>query len=170
MRFWRMRWRCRRALEKTKKRSTTCISSGRPRQHRAFCYRDIWRKASSQRYVDFAFISGQLRQSRVSRPLLQPCAAYTDAMKTMTARLPTHPYIAHPSALRTTSNLHSLSRCATLNVSAASVLTARLQPPSPTYSFVSDYVFPEREQEIGMDVAGYSRVFTAGLALKVGLG
>ncbi|GJE86155.1 hypothetical protein PsYK624_022350 [Phanerochaete sordida] len=40
-----------------------------------------------------------------------------------------------------------------------------IPPPSPTYTFVSDYVFPEREQETGMDVAGYSRIFTAGLAL-----
>ncbi|EKM61079.1 uncharacterized protein PHACADRAFT_247445 [Phanerochaete carnosa HHB-10118-sp] len=39
-------------------------------------------------------------------------------------------------------------------------------PPSPTYSFISDYVFPEREHETEMDVAGYSRVFTAGLTLK----
>lgn len=40
-----------------------------------------------------------------------------------------------------------------------------IPPPSPTYSFISDYTFPEREQETSMDVAGYSRIFTAGLAL-----
>lgn len=42
-----------------------------------------------------------------------------------------------------------------------------LQPMSPTYSFVDDYVFPEPDSTGGMGLAGYSRLFTAGLALKV---
>ncbi|GJE86150.1 hypothetical protein PsYK624_022300 [Phanerochaete sordida] len=44
-------------------------------------------------------------------------------------------------------------------------ILAAARPSSPSYSFISDYVFPEREPETVMDVAGYSRIFTAGLTL-----